>query len=75
MTPTTHAAALPPLSPEMQAELDKLLQQVAKDRMPGDPPMPRTETAEEWVTRFLEWVNSQESRNPNMDDSRDSIYD
>jgi hypothetical protein len=55
--------------------MDELLQRIAQARMPGDPPRPRTETAEERVERFLEWVNSQPSRNPNMDDSRDSIYD
>ncbi len=38
-------------------------------------PAPRTETAEEWVARFTAWVDSHISRNPNMDDSRESIYD
>jgi len=79
MTPITNTPAVPatnpPLSPEMQAELDKLLQLVAKARMPGEPPPPRTETPDERAARFLEWVNSHESRNPNMDDSRESIYD
>jgi hypothetical protein len=81
MTPTTNTtpepdpSGPPPLSPEVQAELDKLLERISQARMPGDPPRPRTETAEEWIARFQAWIDSQPSRNPNVDDSRDSIYD
>lgn len=39
------------------------------------PVKPSTETTEERVARFLAWVDSHESRNPNVDDSRESIYE
>lgn len=29
---------------------------------------------EEWVRHFDEWVSEQRSRNPNVDDSRESMY-
>lgn len=29
---------------------------------------------EEWLRHFNEWVSKQKSRNPNFDDSRESIY-
>ncbi len=29
---------------------------------------------QEWLAAFDEWVNSHESRNPSMDDSRESMY-
>lgn len=77
MTETTPAIPLPnaSLAPDMQAVLDELLARIAQARMPGDPPRQQTETAEEWVARLRAWVNSQPSRNPNFDDSRESIYD
>lgn len=38
-------------------------------------PPPRVETTDERVARFLTWVDGRTSRNPSMDDSRDSIYE
>jgi plasmid stability protein len=29
---------------------------------------------EEWLKQFHAWVNSHKSRNPNVDDSRESFY-
>jgi plasmid stability protein len=29
---------------------------------------------EEWLKQFHAWVNSRKSRNPNVDDSRESMY-
>ena len=33
------------------------------------------ETPEQWIKRFDAWVASHTGGNPDMDDSRDSIYD
>jgi hypothetical protein len=82
MTPTTNITpdpvptpTTPPLAPEVQAVLDEVLQRVAQARMPGDPPRPQTETADEWIARFREWVNSHPKSEVIADDSRESIYD
>jgi len=31
-------------------------------------------TNDEWLSEYDAWIKSHESRNPNMDDSRQSIY-
>lgn len=35
----------------------------------------RMESPEEWIARFDAWIATQRSRNPNFDDSRESIYE
>lgn len=34
-----------------------------------------SETAEAWAQRFERWISRQTSHNPNVDDSRESIYE
>ncbi len=78
MTLTLH------LTPELEAKLREL--SVSTGRMPEDlaldaiqenlaeepstPPIPY----EEWARLFDAWLRDQRSRNPNVDDSRESIY-
>ena len=73
-----HAATLDVsgLPPEAVRHLQELADQLrATHAPPPAAPRPPDETPEERVARFNEWVASHVSRNPNMDDSRDSIYD
>ena len=74
------------LPPDQQAELErrakaagvepaKFVLTIVQERLgePDEPPRRRM-SHEEWKRRFHEWIASQESHNPNFDDSRESIY-
>jgi predicted transcriptional regulator len=72
------------LTPEIEAKLrelslatGRLPEELALDAIeqnlveePSTPEIPY----EEWAHLFDEWVKSHRSRNPNVDDSRESIY-
>jgi predicted DNA-binding protein len=78
MTLTLH------LTPEMEARLRELSQSTG--RMPEELALDLLErdleveddgpavSYEEWSKHFDSWVKEQRSRNPHVDDSRDSIY-
>jgi hypothetical protein len=78
MTLTLH------LTPELEAKLREL--SVSTGRMPEDLALdaiqqnlaeePNTPVIpyEEWARLFDDWVKSHRSRNPHVDDSRESIY-
>ncbi len=73
---TTPALDLSGLSPEAVRQLQELADQLRAEAKPPLPSHRRPgETAEEWEARLREWTESRPSRNPNFDDSRDSIYD
>ena len=77
MTTPAPTLDLSGLSPEAVRRLQELAElfRTAETPPPARPGPPPLETPEERVARFKEWVASHTSRNPNMDDSRDSIYD
>jgi predicted transcriptional regulator len=72
------------LTPEIEAKLrelslatGRLPEELALDAIeqnlveePSSPAIPY----EEWARLFDEWLSEQVSRNPNFDDSRESIY-
>jgi predicted transcriptional regulator len=72
------------LTPEIEAKLRELSlatgrrpEELALDAIeqnlveePSSPAIPY----EEWARLFDEWLKSHQSRNPNFDDSRESIY-
>jgi hypothetical protein len=74
------------LPPEQQAELERRAQAagmepakfvltIVQERLgePEEPPRRRM-SQEEWQRLFEEWAKIQKPRNPNFDDSRESIY-
>jgi hypothetical protein len=73
LTPETESrlkeqASLSGRSPEELA-LEALQEKLA-DEPTSSPPL----SPEEWLRRFDAWVSDHKSRNPRLDDSRDSIY-
>lgn len=78
ITPAPQTLDVTGLPPEAVAAVAAVVEQLRTTHTP--PPDRQThlrdgETPEQRVARFDEWVKSRVSRNPNMDDSRDSIYD
>ncbi len=73
------------LTPELETELkaqaaltgkppEELILEALRDKFASEP-MPTTKlSTEEWRRQFESWVGSLESRNPNVDDSRESMY-
>lgn len=51
------------------------IQDIVRQELEADGNGANGEPFEEWERRFREWVASHQSRNPNFDDSRESIYD
>jgi hypothetical protein len=75
-----------PLSPEAVAELERRATAAGLDvnafvldavyeKLADEEAVPSPLAYEQWLTEFRRWVSSHSSRNPNFDDSRDSIYD
>jgi hypothetical protein len=73
------------LTPETEARLkeqsnltgkkpEQLALEALQDRLSGEPVSPPSLSAEEWLHEFDAWVRGHESRNPRLDDSRESIY-
>ena len=76
-----------PLLPEQQAELERraaaagtdltnFILDVVQEKL-GEPAEGSTGdlSYEQWSSKFHAWIARQRSRNPNVDDSRESIYD
>jgi hypothetical protein len=65
---------LPPMSlEEVQAEIDEARRD--RDDRNGDRSTPAYRLPyDQWVKHFDAWLASRQSRNPDVDDSRDSIY-
>lgn len=73
------------LSPEIEARLrqqviqtgkspEDLVLEALRDKLCGEPVSTPSLTSEEWLRQFDEWVTSHSTRNPQLDDSRGSIY-
>jgi hypothetical protein len=73
------------LTPETEARLkvqaallgkrpEELALEALQDKLSGDAPSSPTLTTEEWLRQFDAWVSDHESRNPRVDDSRETIY-
>ncbi len=75
MTTPAPTLDLSGLSPEAVRQLQELADQLRAEPPARPSNLRPGETVEEWIARFDEWVKSHPPRNPNFDDSRDSIYD
>ena len=76
-----------PLTPEATAELQRraaaagtdvasyVLNAVREKLSEGEDVPDQQLSYDEWSGEFQKWLASHPSRNPNFDDSRDSIYD
>jgi hypothetical protein len=53
---------------------EELALEALQDKLSGEPGTPAALPIGEWLQEFDAWVRGHESRNPHMDDSRDSIY-
>lgn len=78
MTTPAPALDLSDLSPEAVRQVRELAEQLRAAQLaePGRPSHLRPgQTPDEWVAELRAWAASRKSRNPNVDDSRESIYD
>ncbi len=78
MTTPAPTLDLSGLSPDAVRQVQQLADQLRTVETP--PPRRQShlrdgETPEQWIARLREWAESHKPRNPNFDDSRDSIYD
>jgi hypothetical protein len=77
-----------PLSSEVQAELQRraaaaghdlttYIAEALRQHLEADDGLDvhGRRSADEWIREFHDWVSRQKSRNPNVDDRRESIYD
>lgn len=73
------------LTPETEARLkehaalagkrpEDLALEALQDKLSGEPVAPPALPPEEWLRQFDAWVSHHESRNPRVDDSRESLY-
>jgi len=73
------------LTPETEAKLMERASLVGKnpedvaldvlhDQLDGEPSSAATLPPEAWLREFDAWVSDHKSRNPRLDDSRESIY-
>jgi replicative superfamily II helicase len=78
MTTSPPTLDLTGLSPEAIRQVQELADWL-RANPPAAPPRPahlrEGETPEQWIERFDAWQATLKPRNPNVDDSRDSIYD
>ncbi|MCC7420388.1 MAG: hypothetical protein IT428_08915 [Planctomycetaceae bacterium] len=76
------------LTPQQQTELERLaassgvtisefVRGLVEDQLQGDEGTAAWHDLpyHQWRENFRAWLSSQQSRNPNVDDSRESIYD
>lgn len=52
---------------------EALALEALQEKLSGEMPF-ETLSTEEWLSQFDAWVSEQRSRNPQFDDSRESIY-
>lgn len=72
---TLDVTGLPPAAVAAVAAVVEQLRAVQARPQPANPVHRPNETHEEWVARYDAWVASHVSRNPSLDDSRESMYD
>lgn len=70
-------AELERLASDARVELPDFVSGLVDEALESEEPekSPSQLDYEEWHARFRRWVDSHQSRNPNVDDSRESIYD
>ena len=56
-------------------DVNTFLMKVLRDRIDCNEPDVSSVPYLQWKKDFQEWIARNRSRNPNMDDSRESIYD
>ena len=71
---TLDVTGLPPAAVAAVAAVVEQLR-AAHTPLPGNPAHRPEQSAAEWAADFRAWCDSHVSRNPNMDDSRESMYD
>ena len=54
--------------------LEELALEALQEKLSGEPISPPLLSPEEWLRQFDAWVGDHKSRNPRLDDSRDSMY-
>jgi hypothetical protein len=75
-----------PLSPEAAAELQRraaaegidvttFVLSAVQEKLSDENVAPVSLSYDQWLIEFQRWVSSHPSRNPRVDDSRESIYD
>ncbi len=73
------------LTPELESELnaqaaltgkppEELVLEALRDKFASEPTPTTKVSTEEWLRHFDAWIGSLESRNPEVDVSRESIY-
>ncbi len=77
MSTTPQTLDVTGLPPAAVAAVAAVVEQLRATHAPpaGDPAHRPNQTAEEWAADFRAWCDSRPSRNPNVDDSRESMYD
>ena len=74
-TPTLDLSGLPPAAVAAVTAVVEQLRAAQPAQRSRYSHLREGETPEQWVERYKAWQATLVSRNPNMDDSRDSIYD